>query len=170
MDDMTVAVGHDLKLNMARVNDQLLEVNFGVSESLFRLDARALKRLHQTYLVMRGAHSATAPAGNGIDHHRITDLSSDLDRFGLGLTDSVANGRNRHAAFPRTSARGILVTHQAHRRRRRPDELDLAALADLGEMRVLGQKSVARMNSIHVAHFRRAHDAIDLEITVGTRR
>ena len=49
----------------------------------------------------------------------------------------------------------------------RADELDLAALADFREVRVLGEKSVAGMNRIHVADLRRAHDAIDLQITLG---
>ena len=52
----------------------------------------------------------------------------------------------------------------------RPDELDFAALADLREMRVLGEKSVAGMDRIDVADFGRAHDAIDLQITIGARR
>ncbi len=48
------------------------------------------------------------------------------------------------------------------------DELDVAALADLGEMGVLGQKAVAGMDRIDIADFGRADDAIDLEITFLT--
>ncbi len=68
------------------------------------------------------------------------------------------------------SARGVLVAHGADGRRRRPDELDVAARADLGEMRVLGQKTVAGMNRIDIADLRRADDPIDLQITLAARR
>ena len=74
-------------------------------------------------------------------------------------------GRDRHTGFARRRARRILVAHRVHRAGRRPDELDIAALADFGEVRVLGQKSVAGMNRIDVADFGRADDAIDLQIT-----
>ena len=167
---MPVAVGHDLELDVMRVHDQLLDVNLGVAESLLRLHARAVETLHQAHLVMRRAHPAAAAAGDRLDHHRIADFLRDLDRFRLGLDDAVAPWRDRHAGFARTGARGILVAHRAHRSRRRADELDLAALADLREVRVLGEKSVAGMDRIHVADFRRAHDAVDLQITIGARR
>ena len=118
---------------------------------------------------MRRAHSAPAAAGDGLDHHRVADLFGDLDRLALGLDDPIAPRRDRHAGFARRGPGGILVAHRAHRGRRRPDELDVAALADLGEVRVLGQESVAGMNRVDVADFRRADDAIDLQITVGAR-
>src|SRR5205823_876066 len=52
----------------------------------------------------------------------------------------------------------------------RADELDVAALADFSEVRVLGQKSVTGMNSIDIAHFRRTHNAIDFQITFRAGR
>ena len=62
----------------------------------------------------------------------------------------------------RNSCRPSRASHRG-----RADELDFAAFADFGEVRVLGQESVAGMDRIHVAHFSRAHDAIDLQITIG---
>ena len=53
---------------------------------------------------------------------------------------------------------------------RRTDEFDLAAFADFGEVRVLGQKSVAGMNRIDIAHLGRAHDAVDFQITFRAGR
>ena len=94
----------------------------------------------------------------------IADFLRDLERFLFRLDDAVAPGRDRHAGFARAGARGIFVAHRVHRARRRPDELDIAALADFGEVRVLGEKSVAGMNRIDVADFGRAHDAIDFQI------
>ena len=64
-------------------------------------------------------------------------------------------------------ARRVLVAQQCHRLVRWADELDLAAAADLGEMGVLGQKAVARMDRLDVADLGRADDAVDLQIAVG---
>ena len=47
MDGVAVVVGHDLKLDVVRVNDQLLDVNLGVAESLFRFHPRAVKSLQR---------------------------------------------------------------------------------------------------------------------------
>ena len=47
------------------------------------------------------------------------------------------------------------------------DELDLATAADLGEMGVLGQKAVARMNRLHVADLGGADHPVDLQVAVG---
>src|SRR6266446_5812378 len=56
-----------------------------------------------------------------------------------------------------------------HRLRRRADEFDFAALADFSEMRVLGEETVAGMNSVDISHLGRAHDAIDFQITFIAR-
>ena len=46
---------------------------------------------------------------------------------------------------------------------------DLATFADFGEVRVLGKKSVARMNRVHVRDFRRADDPVNPQVTFRSR-
>ena len=71
-----VLIGHDLKLDVVRIDDELLDVNVAVSESFLRFAARGVKSLHQAGVVMRRAHSATAAAGDRFDHHRDNRSSS----------------------------------------------------------------------------------------------
>src|SRR5205807_8292573 len=52
----------------------------------------------------------------------------------------------------------------------RTDELYHATLNLYSEVRLLGQKTVAVINGVDVAHFRGAHDPIDLQITFRARR
>ena len=171
MNDVAVLIGHDLKLNVMRVNDQLLDVNRGVPESLLRFRSRAVKALHEDWRSLCAARiPRPPPPETALIMTRITDLFRDVDRLGFRLDDPVAARRNGDTGFAGRRPRGILVAHRAHRRRRRTDELDFAALADLGEMRVLGQKSVARMDRIDIADFGRAHDAIDFQIAIRARR
>ena len=60
---VAIIVGHDLKLDVVRVHDQLLDINVGVAERFLRFHPRAVKSLHETHFVMRRAHPATAAAG-----------------------------------------------------------------------------------------------------------
>ena len=56
-----------------------------------------------------------------------------------------------------------------HGARWRANKFDVRALAHLGEVRVLREKSVTGMNRIHVGDFGRAQDAINLQVTFRTR-
>ena len=170
MHGVSVMIGYDLKFDVMRIENQFLNVNGRISKRLLCLGARGVKSLHQTRVVMRRAHAATAATGNGFDHDRIADFFRDLDRFLFVLNDSVASRRHWHARFASAGARRIFVAHQIHRARGRPDEFNPATFADFGKVRVLGKKTVTGMNRIDVAHFRRAHDAIDFQITFRTRR
>ena len=167
---MSVLISHDLKFDVARIENELLDVNVAVSESFFGFAACSVKSLHQARVIMRGTHSAATAAGHRFYHHGITDFLRDLDRILVGRDDAVAAGGDRDARFARTSARGIFVAHRVHRARRRSDEFDAATFANFGEVRVLGKKTVTRMNRIDVANFGGAHDAIDFQITFRARR
>ena len=64
-------------------------------------------------------------------------------------------------------AGGVFVAHQGHGLVRGTDELNVATAADIGKMRVFGQKTVARMYRLHVADLGGADDAVDLQVAVG---
>ena len=116
---------------------------------------------------MRSAHAAAAASRDRLDHNGIANLFRDLDGVLLCFDDSVAARHYWHSCSAGAAAGRILITHGVHRADRRADEFDVAALTDFGEVRVLREKSVARMNGIDVADFRRAQDSIDLKITLA---
>ena len=115
MNDVAVAVGHDLKFDVVRIDDQFLDVNLGVAERLLRFHARAVKAVHQAGFVVRRAHAAAAAAGDRFDHHRIADFFRDLDRVLFVSTMPSLPGRDRNTGFARACPRGILVAHRVHR-------------------------------------------------------
>ena len=53
---------------------------------------------------------------------------------------------------------------------RGPDEGDLAALADLGELGVLGQEAVARVDGVGAGDLGRGDDARDVQVALARRR
>src|ERR1700688_2925032 len=127
MNNVAVTIGHDLKLDMMRVDNELLDIDFAISKSFLGFVTRAVKAGDETRLVVRGAHSATAAASRRLDHHPITDFFGDPDSVLLRLYDSVASRCYWHAGFAREAARRVFVTHGLHRADGGPDEFDLAA-------------------------------------------
>src|SRR6476659_3645051 len=170
MDDVAMTIGHDLKFNVARIYEELLQVHLIVSKCFLGLMTRAVESGFKAWLIMRSAHSAAAAAARCLDHHRVTKLLCDFHRLFLCLNDSIAAGRYRHADFTRSRTSSVLVAHRLHRTRGRADELDIAAFADFHEMRILGEEPIARMNRVNIADLGRAHDPIDFQITFKAGR
>ncbi len=50
MNGVSMLVGHDLELDVVRIDDQLLDVNVAVPKSLFRFGARGVKRGSESWL------------------------------------------------------------------------------------------------------------------------
>ena len=90
-------------------------------------------------------------------------------RYGLGLVfhQPFAAGHGGHVDFLGQLSGGIFIAHQGHGFVRGADEFDVATAADVGEMGVFGQKTVARMDRLHVADLGGADDAVDLQVAVG---
>src|SRR5213595_868137 len=170
MDDVATTIGHDLKFNVARVDDELFQIHLIVSKCFLSLMTRAVESGFKAWLIMRSAHPAAATAAGRFDHHRIAELFCDSHRLILCRNDSIAAGGYRHAGFPRSRTSSVLVTHRLHRTGGRADEFDVAAFADLDKMRVLGEKPVAWMNRVNIADLGRAHDPIDSQIALKARR
>jgi hypothetical protein len=114
VDDLAVLVTEDLKFNMMGIDDQFLDVNIRVSEGLFRLHPCTVKSLHKASFIVGHAHPATATASDRFDHHGVSDLACDLDRFLLIGNDAIAAGRDGNTSFFGAFAGAVLVTHEPY--------------------------------------------------------
>ena len=168
MHDTAVLVTKDLKFNVVRVNDKFLDVNRTVSKCLLGFHAGGVVSLHQTAFVAGNAHATTATTGDGFDHYWKTNFAGDAEGLGFGIDRAVATRRDRHTSLAGAVAGGIFVTHKANRLRRGTNKLDVATGANFGEVRVLRQKSISRVDRIGIANLRSADDAVDFEITFRT--
>src|SRR5438309_11946359 len=101
MNNVAVAIGHDLEFDMVRINDQLLDVDSAIPKSFFGFETRIVKTGEKLRLVMSHTHSSPPAARHGFDHHRVSNFLRDLDRLFFILNYAIASGRNRHASFAR---------------------------------------------------------------------
>ena len=135
-DHVAVGVAEQLHLDVLDVQQQLLHVDLAVAEGALRLRARGEIGVLQLIFRIHPADAAAAAAGARLDQQRIADalrLSMQL----LHTLHQVAAGNHGHAGLAHGAPGLVLVAHPADDLRRGADELDLAALAQLGKARIL---------------------------------
>ena len=94
----------------------------------------------------------------------------DLERLLLAVDRAVAARQDRHARLLHRAPRPRLVAEQADHVRRGADELDVARLADFGEVGALGQEAVAGMDRVGAGDFGGADDRRHVEVALGAAR
>ena len=77
VDDVAVAVGEDLDLDVARVGQVALDVDARVAEELLALAAGALEGLLELGLLERDAEALAAAAARRLDGDRVADVRVD---------------------------------------------------------------------------------------------
>ncbi len=100
IDDVAVLVAEHLDLDVAGIDDELLDEHAVVAERGLRLRARARETFRDLVARSRDAHALAAAAGGGLDHHGIADLVGDLHRVAL-RPRSRRDGRARSRPWPR---------------------------------------------------------------------
>jgi hypothetical protein len=89
------------------------------------------------------------PPPRRLHEKRIADaLRLLLEPGKVRVSKAPAARQHRHARGPRQQARPLLVAHVLDRLRSRADPGETLGLDPLGEARVLGQETVARMNRV----------------------
>src|SRR5690606_26104514 len=168
---VAVVVREDLDLDVARTLEVLLEVDGAVAEGRLRLPARERPGVAQRRLGMHDAHAAPTAAARGLDDHRVADVA----RLPYHLVHVLAQRalRPRHAGHARLLhdvARGDLAAHEADGLGARADEDEAALLHALGEVGVLREEAVARVDGHGVGDLGRADDRGDVEVALGGGR
>ena len=92
VDDVAVRVGEHLHLDVARVDDQLLDVDVGVREVRLPLPPRALERLLGLRRVVHLLHALAAAAGRGLDQERVAELVAEREQL-VDRADRIGRAR-----------------------------------------------------------------------------
>ena len=118
-------------------------------------------------LCLHDAHAAPAAAGRRLQNHRIADLLRQFQRFLGRLQHPRRSRQHRHARLAHERAGLLLHAHQRITSGPGTDELDAGRLADFGEVRVLAQEAVARMDRVDVGDLGRADDRRNVQVAAG---
>ena len=168
--DIPVLVGQHLKLDVPRMLDVLLHVKIAVAKGSGGLGLRRLEKTGQFFFVAHDAHASSAASGRSLHDHGKSDLLRPLQRLTFARDDPVRPRQNRHARLLHRRPGLFLLAHQAHDFRPRPNELDPAHLADFGEVRILGQQTISRMNRLHIGDLSRADHPGNIQVAVRQLR
>ena len=151
MNDGAGLVGKNLKFDVSRRGDELLDQHARVAERGLPFALRALERVIEVGVPIDAMHALAAAAGHRLDQHRVADLVGFLlEKTGVLARTMIAR-QDRNAGLRHQRLGAVLEAHGADRFGRRTDEHDAGARAILGELRVLRQETVARMDALRPA-------------------
>ncbi len=151
VDDVTVVVAEHLDLHVAGVDHRPLEDQLIVAEAAFRLLTGAFQLGGDLLRFGDHAHAAPAAAGAGLDHQRQAHGLRFLYQGVVALVLALVAGHTGHAGLLHGDLGQPLGAHQADRLGGRADKGDAGLRAGGGEVRVLGQKAVARVHRVGAA-------------------
>ncbi len=83
------------------------------------------------------AHSASAAAGRGLEHHRIADAFGHFKGLFGALQNAARAGEDGHAGLLHRGARHLLQPHAADDLGRGSDEAQAGGFAHFGEIGIL---------------------------------
>ncbi len=141
-------VAEDLDLDMPCGLQELLDVDARIAKD--RLGTRFSLCVGRSKVLSPGhdRHPAAAPAGDSLDDHGIADLVGELQGFANAPRGALAAREHLQTALRGDASRLRLVAEAADHFGRRADKGEPVRLADLGEVGILGQESVTRVDGI----------------------
>src|SRR5690606_28677987 len=139
--DGALAVGEDLHLDVAGLDDGLLQEDGRVAEGGRRLAGGGLDGLAQLGGFLDAAHAAPAAAGDGLDEDGETDVVGGPDE-GVDVGGGLGGAEDGHARLPCGGHGAGLVPGQLQDLGAGPDEGDAGLLAGPRQFGVLGEESV----------------------------
>ena len=167
---VALAISQHLDLDVPRILEKLLHVDHVVAERGLGLGLGRADGIVQCRLGVHDTHATPATTARSLDDHRITDLARVtriiVDVIGQG---PAGTGYAGHAGGFHCADRFDLVAHHADDFSGRANEDEAGLLDTFGEVGVLAEKAVARMDGLGVGHFRRGDDARDIQVTLAGR-
>jgi len=146
--DVAPGVREDLELDVARLHYTLLDVNRVVAEGASGFAARLPKEFAEIFGARAYAHTFAAAPGRGLYHHRPAYFGRRVRDILVPVQRGVGARYHRYAGRGHRRPGALFVARGAQRLRRRPDEREARLAARLGEVGVLGQEAVARVDGL----------------------
>ena len=161
---VAVPVADDLDLDVARPAHQLLQEDLVVAEGGLGLAPPGGDLLVQLALAFDLPHAAPAAAPARLQHERIADLRGDPPGLRRIVRQGAAGRDHGDARFLGERTGGDLAAQAAHDVGGRPDEGEARRRAGVGQLRLLREEAVARMDRVGAGVARDADHLCDVEI------
>src|SRR5690348_17112011 len=156
--DVAEFVRQDLKFDMPRRADELLEVDIGGGEGGAGLRLRLREQPRQILGALDHAHAVSSAARGSLEDDWVAYLGGELESLFGALQNAGRSGQDRDAHLAHEGARPFLHAHEADHLGLGADELESGGLADFGESGILAEEAVAGMDGVYVGDFGRADD------------
>ncbi|OQC35440.1 MAG: hypothetical protein BWX64_02454 [Acidobacteria bacterium ADurb.Bin051] len=166
VDRGAMPVAEDLDLDVPRRDEVLLEIDRAVPERLGRFVGGGGQLGLEIPLVVDDPHPPAAAARGRLQDHRVADLRRQPAGRAQVRERSLAAREHRHAAPLGGLPGGGLVAHQPDRLRPRSDPAEVALPEHLGELRVLGEETVAGVDRVRAGDLRRRDQRRDVEVAL----
>ena len=165
MENAAVRIAEDLHFDVFGPRDVFLEEDGGIAEGASRFAARFVEERDEIAFFAHHAHAASAAAEGRFDDERKTDFLGHAQGFGALGNWFLRAGEDGNTEFDREGTGGGFVAHHFEQFRSRTDKDDARLPAGAGELGVLGEESVTRMDHVHPALAGQSHDALDIEVS-----
>ena len=164
MDDIALAIGSYLNLDVVGALDQPFQVQATLTEIGLRLLLGDGKDARELVQVVCDPHPAPAAAGDGLEHERKAELAGCQQRGLDPRHRLVCPGQHGDAGRLHQVAGAHLVAERPDRAGAWADEADAHLVAHFSQVGVFGQEAVPRMNRIGMRNLGRADHIGDVEI------
>ncbi len=168
-DDGAMMIGDDLNLNVAHRFQELLQIESAVTKGGYGLSAGHLQGARQLLCPVDGANTLAAPASRRLDEEWVADASGGGGRS-AGSSELLGAGNHGDPRFLHQAASLDLVPHQAHGLRRRAHKGYPVLPASLGEVRILGEEAVSRVDGVDTGLLGHLQDLRAVEVAAGLGR
>ena len=169
VDRIAAPVAENLELDVARIAQILLDIDGRIAERGLGLAAGLFHQAFQRIGRVADLHAAPAAATRRLDDHRIADVLGDAGGFRHFGHRAIAAGHQRQTQRPGGALGFHLVAHGADMFGLGADPGDVVRLDDLGELGVLRQEAVARVDGVAMRDFGGRDDRGDVEVAFGCR-
>ena len=164
VNQIAVMIADDLDLNMPRLLNHLLDINFARLEGPLRFARSIADSRFQFALRIHAPHPLAAAARGGLQQHRITNFPRQLARMLQirGRLFAARHHRNIHL-LRQSSCRGLRA-QPPDGIGRRSNKHDPRSLARRRKLAILAQKSVAGMDRLGAVLPRRIQNPLNVQI------
>ncbi len=164
---VAVLVGEDLDFHMARLEHVFLDQHARVTERRLRLALGGRQCLGQVRLALDHLHALAAATGGGLEQHRVADLFRGSTEGFHVLRFAVVARHQRHAGFFHQRLGGGLAAHGVDGGGGWAEEDQPGLFDGAGELGVLREEAVARVDRLGAAGLGRLDQLVDAQVALG---